>query len=73
MKPGDRMFVVWNGFIRGWMTIESTNRIPDTFTCMSTGKAWKPGWYIQRGGPWHGIKTIPMKGFRGVRKANWDG
>jgi len=68
MNPGDRIFVLWNGFIRGWMRLDSTTHIEGYFVCSTTGLEWGPGWYLQRVPPWHAIKPIPMVGFRGVRR-----
>ena len=67
VAKGDRMFVVWNGFVRGWMNVTGTKLRP-SFICSTTGKEWKEGWYVGRSGEFHRIDPIPMKGFQGYRR-----
>lgn len=67
VSSGDRCFVVWRGKVRGWMKITGAVRhVP--FQCLTTGKMWKEGWYIQRSGPFYKVDGPDMKGFRGLRK-----
>ena len=67
MEYGDRMFVVHNGFVRGWMKIVGVDS-RDGFTCATTGREWPAGCYIARSGKFHGIVPIEYPGFRGVRQ-----
>lgn len=63
-KPGNKCYLLYNGFIRGWMEIVGLST--DVFTCTTTGKEWN-GKFIQRSGLFHKIEPIPMKGFQGFR------
>ena len=65
VKPGDRCYMVHNGFIKGWMTIfDIVDR--DAFKCTTTGRNWAGGIYIQRTGKFHPLNPeVPMKGFMG--------
>jgi hypothetical protein len=67
-NKGDRCFVVWNGKVRGWMEIIRSFSSPNMFVCGTTGKAWPPGYYLERSGPFHSVDGPEMKGFRGVRR-----
>jgi hypothetical protein len=66
--PGERCFVVWNGEVRGWMEIVGVHKQNHSFVCTTTGKYWRPGYYLQRTGPFHVVTGVKMKGFRGIRK-----
>ena len=69
VKIDDRLFVVWNGHVRGWMHVCGIENHKEGFTCKVTGKYWKPGWYIQRTGTFHKLNPEPvMKGFQGMRR-----
>lgn len=72
IQEGDRWFVLWNGYVRGWMSVTGVVQIGQ-FQCTTTGKVWPPGWYIKRSGQFHHIEPIPMKGFQGYRKFNQTG
>lgn len=67
MKVGDRMYIVWNGRVRGWMEIVGFG-YQDGFTCSTTGNYWSAGYYIQRSGKFHEIEGEVYQGFRGIRK-----
>lgn len=64
---GDRCFIVHDGFIRGWMLIKGAVE-QEQFTCQTTGRVWKKGFYVQRFGKFNNVMKIPMQGFRGMRK-----
>ena len=66
VQPGERCFVVWNGYIRGWQEIVGM-RESEGFLCQATRRWWSPGIYLVRTGPFHRIKPIPHQGFRGIR------
>lgn len=61
---GNKCYVVYDGFIRGWMEIVGLSE--EEFTCTTTGRVWS-GKFIQRSGEFHEIEPIPMKGFQGFR------
>ncbi len=63
-KAGNKCYMVYRGFIIGWMKI--TGLTENEFTCTTTGKKWK-GKFIQRSGKFNNIEPIPYKGFQGFR------
>ena len=67
MKVGDRCYITWNGFIRGWMQITGLV-VRDGFTCTTTGIHWPAGKYIVRSGLFNPTVPIKMKGFQGIRR-----
>jgi len=67
MTPGDRCFIVWNGRVRGWMSIVNLAELKE-WKCQTTGTTWLAGKYIQRSGPFHCVDGPEMKGFRGIRR-----
>lgn len=65
VKIGDRCYVVYNGFVKGWMEIVGFSE--KEFVCNTTNKKWK-GKFIERSGPFHYLtEKIPYKGFQGFR------
>lgn len=67
---GDRCYLVYDGYIRGWMKISNIGK-KDEFVCTTTGSYWKEGYYVSRTGKFHPLKNpIPMKGFMGYRKTD---
>ena len=73
MKIGDRLFLLWNGKVKGWMKIVYFGkmrqfRLRNTERLMPSFKHLQEGFYIQRSGEFHEIKNIKMKGFRGIMK-----
>ena len=68
VEPGDRIFVVWNGLVRGWMTALGVVFRKTAFRCTTTGNFWPGGWYVQRTGEFHEVPHITMRGFRGIRR-----
>ena len=61
---GSRCYLVYNGFVRGWMEIVGFSS--NGFYCSVTGTYWD-GKFIQRSGEFHYIEHVPMKGFQGWR------
>ena len=72
LRPGDRCYLVWNGYLRGWMRVSGINRLAEDWKCESTGKIWPAGTYIAREPVLHRLMgtPVPMKGFRGIRRLN---
>jgi len=62
---GSRVYVVWRGAIRGWMTL--TGMHEKEFTSTRTGKKWE-GKFLELSGNWYPLDP-PMvtKGFQGYR------
>lgn len=72
MKRGDVCYVVWNGKVRGWMSIVGMVEYPEGFVCETTGKRWEAGKYIQRSGRFYDWEDFgpELKGFRGIKKVD---
>lgn len=70
VKPGDKCFVCYDGYVRGWMTISNISK--KSFNCSTTGKNWNEGWYISRTGKFHPVEEgkFPQKGFMGIKYVN---
>jgi hypothetical protein len=65
INKGDKCYVVYQGFVRGWMEIVGFSE--KQFTCSTTKKKWD-GKFIERSGPFHYLnEKIPYKGFQGFR------
>ena len=61
----ERCYLCHKGYIIGWQKI--TGYVDNTnFQCTTTGKTWE-GNFIKRSGPFHRIKPVPYKSFRGFR------
>lgn len=73
VRPRDRVFVVWNGRVRGWHKAVGTVFLEHGLTCETTNRAWSPGWYVQRSGPFSPVDGPDMAGFRGIRRVNFEG
>lgn len=66
---GGKCYLIWRGFVRGWMEIVGFGA--GQFTCETTGTIWT-GRFIERSGPFHGLDdVIEMRGFQGWRY--WNG
>lgn len=73
VEPGDKVFYVEDGYIRGFCTIINIKEIHHDITCMATMKIYPPGIYvIMDAKSWIWIKPIPMKGFQGYRYTTAD-
>lgn len=71
MATRDRIFVVWNNRIRGWMRLVGME-YKRGFVCSVTKRGWPEGNYLVRSGPFHEVDGPEMKGFRGIRKLEWE-
>lgn len=67
-QPGERCYLVWRGRVRGWMEIVDMVYHRSGFECETTGQFWRPGWYLQRSGPFRKVKGEMYRGFQGVRR-----
>ncbi|WP_018249850.1 hypothetical protein [Orenia marismortui] len=65
-QAGDKCFVVYDGYIRGYHLIADLAH-KNRFVCQTTGRVWKAGNYIIRSGEFHEIEPVKMKGFQGFR------
>lgn len=66
LNIGDKFYICHDGFVKGYMIV-SNIIFKDEFTCNTTGKTWKMGYYIERKGKFFSIDEKPMKGFMGIR------
>ncbi len=70
ISVGDRCYIVYNGLIKGWMTISSLGE--KEFICSTTGKKWK-GKFISRSGEFHPLnEEITYQGFQGYRYFDYN-
>jgi hypothetical protein len=71
IKPGERVWYVENGFIRGYAVVDQIeNIVGNARVCAATGRFWHPGVYVlMRADSWKWVKPLPMKGFQGYRQA----
>lgn len=63
---GSRCYIVWNGRIRGWLSIVGCKK-REAFVCESTGRQWPEGWYLIRVPPFYPWAGPRMRGFQGIR------
>lgn len=66
---GNKCYIVYKGFIRGYMII--SNLSEKEFTCTTTNKHYK-GKFIERTGKFYKIDPIPMKGFQNFRYYSYN-
>ena len=71
VKTGDRMFVVFHGRVRGYMTVLWNYVVEDYAECRTTGRRLSPGRYIgcDISGYVHIENGETMQGFRGIKRA----
>ena len=67
--PGDRIYFVENGLIRGYGVIIDVYQAADSETCDVTGREWgNSGDWVVCYKDWHWLKApVPFKGFQGIR------
>lgn len=68
VRSGDRCYVTWRGFVRGWMLVRRVEWRMRSWMCDTTGRVWPPGVYIVRGGTWVDCAPVEYRGFQGVRR-----
>lgn len=70
-RVGDRCYVVYDGFVRGWHEILVVNWRDEGVVRDRSGSFWPAGWYIVRHPLYHPWldDPVPMRGFQGVRYA----
>lgn len=74
VRPGDRCFITWRGFVRGWMHVRRVEWRSKRWRCETTGRIWSPGVYVVRAGPWHRESAVvAYKGFQGIRRYAYGG
>ena len=70
--PGDRVYYVEDGYIRGFAVVKWLHLAKNSVRCTTTRRRYPPGLYIyMRASSWQWIEPIPMSGFRGFRHARW--
>jgi hypothetical protein len=67
--PGDRIFFVEDGRIKGYGTIFEVSRLSGAAECDFTGRQWgKGGGYIVKYRDWNWLKEpVKFSGFQGIR------
>ncbi len=69
VKPGDRIYYVEDGFVRGFAVVESWAWKTGQ-DCDTTGRRYTTGFYaFMRADSWQWIKPVAMTGFQGWRYA----
>lgn len=72
-QPGDRVFYVENGFVRGFAIVDETTVERYGRECDTTGNWFDPGIYVwMRADSWQWIKPIPLQGFQEFRYTDSD-
>lgn len=71
VKPGDRVFITYQGKVRGWFPVKGI-RHQFAFQCDASGDDFAPGTYAQLGGPYTEIDGPEMKGFQGIRRCKFE-
>ena len=66
MQPGDRCYVTWWDYVRGYMIIKDVQR--REFACSTTGAQWSIGWYMERTGEFFRVEEKLVRGIRGIRR-----
>jgi hypothetical protein len=65
VQPGDKCYIVHDGYIRGWMYIVGFTE--KRFICTTTHGDFE-GKFIERSGKFHELsKPIPCRGFQGFK------
>ncbi len=69
VEPGDKIFFVEDGLIKGYGVIFEVSGLSQAAECDFTGRQWgNRGGYIVKYRDWNWLKTtVPWKGFQGIR------
>ena len=69
--PGDRVYYVEDGYVRGFaVAISCIHAVTGLVVCETTGRRWPAAFFVfMDATTWRWIRPIPMKGFRGFRYA----
>jgi len=74
ISPGERVFYVEDGWIRGYALVDRVSIEKFARTCHTTGRQWPPGIYVfMDATTWQWIYPLPMRGFQGFRYARQPG
>ncbi len=67
--PGDKIFFVENGQIRGYGTIFNVSQLSEPAECDFSGRQWsQEGGFMVKYKDWCWLKNpVPLKGFQGIR------
>ena len=70
IRPGERVYYVEDGYVRGYAVVSRVLHSPTGQTCDTTGRRWPAGFYVfMDAATWRWIRPIPMHGFQGFRYA----
>ena len=68
LNPGDRVYYVEDGAIRGFAVVDCICDEVYARDCDTTARRYPPGLYVMmRADSWCWIRPIPMRGFQGFR------
>jgi hypothetical protein len=69
VEPGDKIYFVENGLIRGYGIIFEVSPLSEAAECDFTGRTWgDAGGVIVKYHDWHWLKTpVEFSGFQGIR------
>ena len=69
VEPGDKIFFVEGGLIKGYGIIFEVSQSEEGEVCEVTGRTWgNSGDWIVKYHDWHWLKRpVPWKGFQGIR------
>lgn len=70
VRPGDRVYYVEAGFVRGYAVVSRTSYYTRARRCATTGRQWPAGWYVEMdAASWRWLTPLPLRGFQGWRYA----
>jgi hypothetical protein len=68
LRPGERVWYVEDGFLRGYCTVIRVENCPQGRVCATTARRWPPGVYVFMDATrWKWIRPMPMRGFQNFR------
>lgn len=71
VRPGERIYFVEDGYVRGFALLDHTRTAQEPRTCDTTGREYPEGFFLfMRADSWKWIQPIPMQGFQGWRYAH---
>jgi hypothetical protein len=73
IRPGERIYYVEDGFVRGFALLDHTLSAQNPRRCDTTGREWPEGYFLfMRADSWQWIRPIPMRGFQGWHYARFE-
>src|SRR5262245_36029816 len=70
IQPGEKVFYVEQGFVRGFCIVDHIQEFKEDYKCDTTHRYYFAGMYLfMRADSWQWIRPIAMEGFQGPRRA----